>query len=95
MASTAAAPYARFRVDSTGGLSPTGQAVDGEVEDYLVQEPQESNGGGGGGGCNTVGLKTDETLWTDILAIALMVGVLLAMRRRQARGEKGLLLRKR
>lgn len=28
--------YARFRVSSTGGLAPTGLAVDGEVEDYQV-----------------------------------------------------------
>jgi hypothetical protein len=85
-ASTATAPYARFRIDSGGGLAPTGQAVDGEVEDYLVQEPQES-GGGGGGGCNTVRLKTGETLWPDILAIALLTGVLLTMRR-MVKGEK-------
>ncbi len=29
--------YARFRVSSTGGLLPTGLAVDGEVEDYRVE----------------------------------------------------------
>ncbi len=29
--------YARFRFDSGGGLSPTGSASDGEVEDYTVQ----------------------------------------------------------
>jgi uncharacterized repeat protein (TIGR01451 family) len=28
--------YARFRLSSTGTASPTGQAIDGEVEDYLV-----------------------------------------------------------
>lgn len=28
--------FARFRLSSTGGLSPTGQAIDGEVEDHLV-----------------------------------------------------------
>ncbi len=28
--------YARFRVSTTGGLSPTGLALDGEVEDYPV-----------------------------------------------------------
>jgi large repetitive protein len=28
--------YARFRLSSTGGLPPTGAAMDGEVEDYLV-----------------------------------------------------------
>jgi hypothetical protein len=51
-ASTAASPFARFRVDSSGGLGPTGQASDGEVEDHLVQEtPVDENGGGGGGGC--------------------------------------------
>ena len=27
--------WARFRLSSTGGLAPTGSAVDGEVEDYL------------------------------------------------------------
>ena len=55
----------------------------------------DDGSGGGGGGCNTVGLNAGETLWTDILAMALLAGVLLAMRRRQARGEKALLLRKR
>ncbi len=30
------ATYARFRVSTTGGLSPTGAALDGEVEDYRV-----------------------------------------------------------
>jgi hypothetical protein len=50
-ASTAAVPYARFRIDSGGGLAPTGQAPDGEVEDHLVLEtPVDENGGGGGGG---------------------------------------------
>ncbi|MGI9517120.1 MAG: beta strand repeat-containing protein [Pirellulaceae bacterium] len=29
--------YARFRVSTAGGLSPTGQAANGEVEDYLLQ----------------------------------------------------------
>lgn len=33
---TAGTTAARFRVSSTGGLSPTGAAADGEVEDYLV-----------------------------------------------------------
>ncbi len=35
--------YARFRIDSGGGLGPGGMAADGEVEDYLIrfQEPQE------------------------------------------------------
>ena len=28
--------YARFRLSSTGGLSPTGRAEDGEVEDYMI-----------------------------------------------------------
>ena len=28
--------YARFRFDSSGGLGPTGLALDGEVEDILV-----------------------------------------------------------
>jgi hypothetical protein len=28
--------YARFRLDSAGGLTPYGLAADGEVEDYLV-----------------------------------------------------------
>ncbi|HAK77507.1 MAG TPA: hypothetical protein DCM71_11495, partial [Runella sp.] len=28
--------YARFRVSTSGGLSPTGEATDGEVEDYQV-----------------------------------------------------------
>ncbi|MDA1163521.1 MAG: beta-propeller fold lactonase family protein, partial [Planctomycetota bacterium] len=31
------ATFARFRLSSTGGLSPTGQASDGEVEDYRVE----------------------------------------------------------
>lgn len=39
--------YARFRLSSTGGLLPTGPAIDGEVEDYQVtivadQEQAES-----------------------------------------------------
>jgi len=29
--------YSRFRISSTGGLSPSGQANDGEVEDYEVE----------------------------------------------------------
>ncbi|WP_044255797.1 tail fiber protein, partial [Rhodopirellula sp. SWK7] len=28
--------YARFRLNTTGGLSPTGAAADGEVEDYAI-----------------------------------------------------------
>ncbi|MDA8746399.1 dockerin type I domain-containing protein, partial [Rubripirellula amarantea] len=28
--------FARFRVSSTGGLTPTGEAADGEVEDYVI-----------------------------------------------------------
>jgi hypothetical protein len=38
-ATTAANTFARFRFSSTGGLSPTGIADDGEVEDYLVTIP--------------------------------------------------------
>ncbi|MCF7848174.1 MAG: hypothetical protein K9M45_04930 [Kiritimatiellales bacterium] len=36
--------FARFRLSSTGGLSPTGAAGDGEVEDYMVDlyQPQTS-----------------------------------------------------
>ena len=30
------ATYARFRLSSSGGLSPTGEATDGEVEDYAI-----------------------------------------------------------
>ncbi|MCP3956603.1 MAG: CSLREA domain-containing protein, partial [bacterium] len=33
---TAGSTFARFRVDSAGGLSPTGLAADGEVEDLAV-----------------------------------------------------------
>jgi len=33
----AGATYARFRLSSAGGLSPTGVALDGEVEDYRVE----------------------------------------------------------
>jgi hypothetical protein len=33
---TAGSSYARFRLSSAGGLAPTGEALDGEVEDYLV-----------------------------------------------------------
>ncbi|QDV83430.1 Calx-beta domain-containing protein [Planctomycetes bacterium TBK1r] len=29
--------YARFRISTVGGLSPTGQAVDGEVEDHAIE----------------------------------------------------------
>jgi len=32
--------YARFRVDSTGGLSYDGPAADGEVEDYTLEIPE-------------------------------------------------------
>ncbi|MCP3962133.1 MAG: DUF11 domain-containing protein [bacterium] len=35
-AATLGQTFARFRVDSGGGLSPTGLAVDGEVEDHLT-----------------------------------------------------------
>ncbi|QDV71228.1 Dockerin type I repeat protein [Rosistilla carotiformis] len=42
--------YARFRVSQTGGLSSTGVAVGGEVEDYLVENlagrPPVANPGG-------------------------------------------------
>ncbi|WP_425618128.1 GEVED domain-containing protein [Anatilimnocola sp. NA78] len=34
---TVGASYARFRLSTAGGLTPTGVAVDGEVEDYAVQ----------------------------------------------------------
>lgn len=34
---TAGQTYARFRVSSDGNLEPTGAALDGEVEDYLVE----------------------------------------------------------
>lgn len=53
-ASATSAPYARFRIDSAGGLTPTGLAQDGEVEDYVVKEAEPANsegGGSGGGGC--------------------------------------------
>jgi len=30
-------PFARFRISSKGGLPPTGPALDGEVEDYLLR----------------------------------------------------------
>jgi hypothetical protein len=44
--------YSRFRLNSSGGLAPTGQAVDGEVEDHLAMEGDANgDGGGGGGGC--------------------------------------------
>jgi Ca2+-binding RTX toxin-like protein len=33
----AGATYARFRLSTAGGLSPTGSASDGEVEDYTLQ----------------------------------------------------------
>lgn len=39
---TPGATFARFRLDTTGGLAPTGLALDGEVEDHLTPaiEPQ-------------------------------------------------------
>lgn len=80
-ASTAANPYTRFRVDSAGGLSFTGRADDGEVEDYLVREPEKGNGGRGGGGCNTIGPKPGDTVWPDLMAIGLLVGLLMVRRR--------------
>ncbi len=36
MSATLGATFARIRLDSAGGLSPTGEAPDGEVEDYRV-----------------------------------------------------------
>jgi len=33
---TAGSTYARFRFSSAGGLSYTGMAIDGEVEDYKI-----------------------------------------------------------
>ena len=36
-AAVAGTTFARFRISSAGGLLPTGQAADGEVEDYSVQ----------------------------------------------------------
>ncbi len=33
---TSGGTLARFRLSSAGGLSPTGAAADGEVEDYIV-----------------------------------------------------------
>jgi hypothetical protein len=35
--------YARVRFSSAGGLAPTGGAQDGEIEDYLVDIPPESD----------------------------------------------------
>jgi hypothetical protein len=86
--------YSRFRLDSGGGLNPNGQAADGEVEDHLVMEGDSNENGGGGGGCNTVGLRPGESLWPDILAIALLAGMLLVLRKR-ARDEKARFLCKR
>ena len=40
--------FARFRVSSLGGLSPTGIAPDGEVEDYLVFIDSAPNANAGG-----------------------------------------------
>ena len=37
-ANTSSPLYARFRINSTGGLGPAGLAVDGEVEDYVVEK---------------------------------------------------------
>jgi len=36
--------FARFRLSSSGGLAPTGAAVDGEVEDYLLPILSSQNG---------------------------------------------------
>ncbi len=36
VSATLGATYARFRLSTAGGLSPTGFADDGEVEDYMV-----------------------------------------------------------
>jgi hypothetical protein len=38
--------FARFRLSSAGGLAPTGQAADGEVEDYAVQISVPAASGG-------------------------------------------------
>jgi hypothetical protein len=37
--------FARFRISSAGGLGPAGAALDGEVEDYMVElfQPQPTN----------------------------------------------------
>jgi hypothetical protein len=37
--------FARFRISSSGGLGPAGMALDGEVEDYMVElfQPQPTN----------------------------------------------------
>ncbi|RLE39922.1 hypothetical protein DRJ16_07665, partial [Candidatus Woesearchaeota archaeon] len=40
--------YARFRLDSGGGLAPTGLAADGEVEDYRVYITTDKFAGGAG-----------------------------------------------
>ncbi|RLD14818.1 MAG: hypothetical protein DRI28_02510 [Caldiserica bacterium] len=37
--------FARFRFSTTGGLSPTGLATDGEVEDYMVEIEKKNPGG--------------------------------------------------
>lgn len=39
--------FARFRISSTGGLTPIGEAADGEVEDYAVQLFNPSTGSSG------------------------------------------------
>ncbi len=44
--------YARYRISTAGGLAPTGQAADGEVEDYILQpivDPNDNTGTGNGG----------------------------------------------
>lgn len=53
--------YARFRLSTTGGLSPTGAAADGEVEDYQVTINRADGSSAAsvetsGGGTTTVGI---------------------------------------
>ncbi len=45
--------YARYRISTAGGLAPTGEASNGEVEDYILQpivDPSDPTGTGNGNG---------------------------------------------
>ena len=75
------APFARFRLDTNGGLGPDGQALDGEVADHRVVET-ETGGGGGGGGCGTIPPPGGGGGLSGLLPLALASLTLWALRRR-------------
>lgn len=70
------APFARFRLNTAGGLGPGGQALDGEVEDHRVVETDTGGGGGGSSllGCGAIarpGEGSSGPLHLVVLAMSL------------------------